>query len=112
VIVSQIFADYTDPEARPLLYALAKRLFDEGLPTPTGQPRWNVATIRGILTNPAYTGTAYANRSHPVQARHRKSVLLPVGSSYSQRPNPKAEWIPVAVPTIISPEVFEQAQTA
>lgn len=111
VIVSQIFADYTDPEARPSLYALAKRLSDEGLPTPTGQPRWNVATIRGILTNPAYTGTAYANRTHPVQARHRKSALLPVGSGYSQRPNPKEDWIPIPVPAIISPEVFEQAQT-
>jgi site-specific DNA recombinase len=110
-IVSQIFADYTDPEARPSLYALAKRLFDAGLPTPTGQPRWNVATIRGILTNPAYTGTAYANRTHPVQARHRKSALLPVGSGYSQRPNPKEEWIPIAVPAIISPEVFDQAQS-
>lgn len=109
--VSQIFADDTDPEARPSLYALAKRLSDEGLPTPTGPPRWNVAPIRGSLTNPAYTGTAYANRTHPVQARHRKSALLPVGPGYSQRPNPKEEWLPIPVPPIISPEVFEQAQT-
>lgn len=109
-IVLQIFTDYTDPEARPSLYALAKQLSDAGLPTPTGQPRWNVATIRGILTNPAYTGTAYANRAHPVQARHRKSALLPVGPGYSQRPNPKEEWIPIPVPAIISLEVFEQAQ--
>jgi site-specific DNA recombinase len=109
-VVYQIFARYTDPEQRPSLYAIAKQLSEDGLPTPTGQPRWNVATVRGILTNPAYTGTAYANRTRPVAARQRKSALLPVGPGNSQRPVPKEAWIPIPVPAIISQEMFDQAQ--
>lgn len=109
-VVYQIFAMYTDPEARPSLYAVAKQLSEAGLPTPTGQSRWNVASVRGILKNPAYTGTAYANRTRPVPARQRKSALLPVGPGHSQRPTPKEVWIPIPVPAIISQEMFDQAQ--
>lgn len=109
-VVYQIFAEYTDPEARPSLYALAKQLSEAGLPSPTGQPRWNIASLRGILTNPAYAGTAYANRTRSVTAQHRKSALRPVGSGQSQRPTPKEAWIPISVPAIISQEMFDQAQ--
>jgi site-specific DNA recombinase len=109
-VVQQIFAWYTDPEQRFSLYAIAKHLSEDGLPTPTGQPRWNVASLRGILTNPAYTGTAYANRTRPVPARQRKSALLPVGPGRSQRPTSKEAWIPIPVPAIISQEMFDQAQ--
>ena len=109
-VVYQIFATYTDPEARPSLYAVAKQLSEAGLPTPTGQSRWNVASVRGILKNPAYTGTAYANRTRSVPARQRKSALLPVGPGHSQRPTPKEVWIPIPVPAIISQEMFDQAQ--
>lgn len=110
-VVYQIFSTYTAPEARPSLYAVAKQLSEAGLPTPTGQPRWNVASVRNILKNPAYTGTAYANRSRPVPARQRKSALLPVGRGQGQRPTPKESWIPIPVPAIISPEMFDQAQS-
>ena len=109
-VIYHIFAEYIDLEARPSLYAIAKGLSETGLPTPTGQPRWNVASLRGILTNPAYTGTAYANRTRPVPARQRKSALLPVGPGHSHRPTPKEVWIPILVPAIISQEMFDQAQ--
>lgn len=109
-VIRQLFAEYTDLEARPSLYALAKRLSETGLPTPTGQPRWNVASLRGILTNPAYTGTAYANRTRSVAARQRKSALKPVGPGHSHRPTPPESWIPIPVPAIISSDVFEAAQ--
>jgi Recombinase len=39
-----------------------------GILTPTGKPRWNVASVRGILKNPAYSGTAYGNRTRIVPA--------------------------------------------
>lgn len=109
-VVQQIFAWYTDPEQRLSLYAIAKQLSEAGLPTPTGQPRWNVASVRGILKNPAYTGTAYANRTRDVPARQRKSALLPIGPGLSQRPTPKEVWIPIPVPAIIEQDMFDQAQ--
>jgi len=109
-IVRQIFAWYTDTEERMSLYAIAKRLSDDGVPTPRGGQRWNVATIRGILKNPAYTGTAYANRTRTVPAQQRKSALLPVGPGVSHRARPQEEWIPIPVPAIIAQEQSDQAQ--
>jgi len=110
-IVRQIFAWYTDLEEKMSLYATAKRLSsDDGVPTPSGGQRWNVASIREILKNPAYTGTAYAQRTQTVPARQRKSALLSVGPGVSHRPRPQEEWIPIPVPAIISQEQFDQAQ--
>jgi hypothetical protein len=56
--------------------------------TPTGKPRWNAASVRGILRNPAYTGRALTNRTRVVPARRRKSALLPVGPGQSHAPRP------------------------
>jgi site-specific DNA recombinase len=109
-IVRQVFAWYTDLEERPSLYAIAKRLTDQGVLTPTGGQRWNASSIRKMLKNSAYTGTAYANRVHTVSARRRKSALLPVGAGVSYQPRPAEEQIPIPVPTIISQEQFQQVQ--
>jgi len=108
VVVEQLFAWYLEPAAT--LYAVTKRLTEAGIPTPQGQPRWNVATVRGMLRNPAYTGTAAANRTQVVPPRKRQSALRPVGTGSSQRERPAEEWIPVPVPAIVTREVFDQVQ--
>lgn len=41
---------------------IAARLFDRGIPSPTGQPRWTAAVIRGLLLRPVYSGTYVAYR--------------------------------------------------
>jgi site-specific DNA recombinase len=109
-IVRQVFSWYTDSEERPSLYAIAKGLTDQGVPTPTGGQRWNVSSIREMLKNPAYAGTAHANRVRTMRPQRRKSALLPVGPGASFQPRPEAEQIPIAVPAIINQEQFEQAQ--
>lgn len=109
-VVIQIFGWYTDPHQRVSLYWIAKKLSDDQVPTPKGGPRWNVATIRGILRNPAYMGTAYSGRTRPAPARYRKSALQPIGPGQSHQPTPPEEWIPISVPAIISQETFELAQ--
>jgi site-specific DNA recombinase len=109
-LVQQIFAWYTDLEKSVSLYWIAKKLSDDQILTPTGGVRWNVATIRGILRNPAYTGTAYSGRTRPAPARQRKSALQPVGPGQSLHPNPPEAWIAIAVPAIISQETFDTAQ--
>lgn len=109
-IVRQIFAWYTDPTTPATLYWVAKQLSDQKIPTPTGSPRWNVATIRGILRSPAYAGTAISGRTRPTAAHHRKSALKPVGPGHSQRPAPVEEWIAIPVPAIVSQETFDLAQ--
>src|SRR5436190_11643303 len=84
VLVAQLFDWYLEPQAT--VYRLAKRLTDLGVATPTGKPRWNAASVRGILRNPAYTGRALTNRTRVVPARRRKSALLPAGRVKATRP--------------------------
>jgi site-specific DNA recombinase len=108
VLVTQLFDWYLEPQAT--VYRLAKRLTDLGVATPTGKPRWNAASVRGILRNPAYTGRALTNRTRVVPARRRKSALLPVGPGESHAPRPPEEHIAVAVPQIVAEEIFAQVQ--
>jgi site-specific DNA recombinase len=109
-VVEQIFAWYTDLQEPASLYLVAKRLSEQQIPTPTGGNRWHVASIRGILRDPAYAGTTYSGRTHPAAARQRKSALQPVGPGLSTRPAPPEEWIAITVPPIVSEETFAAAQ--
>jgi site-specific DNA recombinase len=107
-VVQEMFAWYL--EAGATVHSIALRLTQMGVLTPTGKPRWNVASVRGIRKNPAYTGTAYGNRTRVVAATLRKSALLPVGPGCSYRYRPREEWIGVPVPALISHEVFDRVQ--
>jgi site-specific DNA recombinase len=107
-VVHEMFAWYLEPQAT--VHSIALRLTRVGILTPTGKPRWNVASVRGILKNPAYTGTAYGNRTRIVPATQRKSALLPVGPGVSYRSRPREEWIGVPVPALISLDVFDRVQ--
>jgi site-specific DNA recombinase len=109
-VVTEIFAWYTDLQTPTTLYGVAKRLSDLHVPTPMGKPRWNVASVRGILRNPVYTGIAHSGKSHPIPARTRHSALRPVGPGFSHRPTPPEDWLPMPVPALISQETFEAAQ--
>src|SRR5207248_74587 len=107
-LAAQLFDWYLEPQAT--LYQLVKRLTDLGVTTPTGKPHWNVASVRGILRNPAYAGRAQPNRTRVVPARQRRSALRPVGPGESHAPRPPEEWIEVPVPPIVSEETFAQVQ--
>ncbi len=109
-VVTHIFAWYTEPQAPSTLYGVAKRLSDAQLPTPMGKPRWNASSVRGILCNAVYTGIAHSGKSRPVPARQRQSALRPVGPGVSHRPTPPEDWVPIPVPAIISPALFDAAQ--
>ena len=104
----QLFDSYLQPQAT--LYQVAKWLTELGVATPTGKPRWNAASVRGILRNPAYTGRALTKRTQVTPARQRRSPLLPVGPGQSHAPRPQQEWITVAVPQIVPEETFAQVQ--
>src|SRR5258708_6601376 len=108
VLVAQMFDWYLEPQAT--VCQLAQRLTDLGVATPTGQPRWNYASGRWILRNPAYTGRALTNRTRVTPARQRKSAMLPAGPGVSHAPRPPEDWIEVPVPQILSEETFAQVQ--
>jgi hypothetical protein len=107
-LVAQLFDWYLEPQAT--VYQLARRLTDLGVPTPRGGPRWNTASMRGILRNPSYAGRALSNRTQVAPARGRKSAMLPAGPGVSHAPRPEPEWITVPVPPIVSEQTFAQVQ--
>ena len=107
-LVAQLFDWYLEPQAT--IYRLARRLTDLGVPAPRGGPRWNTASVRGILRNPAYAGRALSNRTQVAPARGRKSAMLPAGPGVSHAPRPEEDWITVPVPAIVSEEAFAQVQ--
>ena len=107
-LVAQLFDWYLEPQGT--VYRLARRLTDLGVPAPRGGPRWNTASVRGILRNPSYAGRALSNRTQVAPARGRKSAMLPAGPGVSHAPRPEEDWITVPVPAIVSEEAFAQVQ--
>jgi site-specific DNA recombinase len=108
--VAELFRWYAD-EGRSFM-AVVQRLHDLGVRSPSGREYWGVATVRGVLTNPTYTGTAYANRTRVRAARVRRSATHPMGRPRdSQAPLPPEEWIAAAtVPAIVTREQFDRVQ--
>jgi site-specific DNA recombinase len=85
------------------LYRLAQKLHQDGVTPPRVQGRWNVQTLRGILTNPVYTGEVYAGRLQ--EACGTGATATP------RRVRPREDWITVAsIPAIVTQEQFERVQ--
>ena len=109
-LVADMFRWYAD-EGRSFM-AMVQRLRDLGVRSPSGREFWGMATVRGILSNPTYTGTIYANRTRVRAAQVRRSATHPIGRPRdSQVPLPPEEWIAVAtVPAIVTREQFDRVQ--
>lgn len=109
-IVREMFAWYAE-ESRSFC-SLARLLQERGIRTSTGQVRWNLASIRCLLTNPAYMGLVYGNRWHRRGTLERRSATAPTRhSSFSRIDAPRAEWTLVAkIPALVSEEQFERVQ--
>src|SRR5919108_929491 len=109
-IVAQIFAWFTDPVQPATLQWVATQLTAQGIPAPKGGRWWRRSSIRAILRDTAYIGTAYSGRTRTVRSRRRKSPLQPLGPGYSQQPAPREGWIATPVPGIVDQATFEAAQ--
>ena len=108
-VVGEIFAWYI--EENHSLASLAQHLHEQGIASPTGKPRWGLATLRGVLTNPTYTGQLYAFRTTYRPPRIRRSAMHPIGRPHgSATPLPPEEWIRVTtVPAVVTEEQFQLA---
>lgn len=109
-IVRAMFAWYAE-EAHSFC-SLARLLQQHGIRTSTGLARWNLASLRALLTNPAYTGLVYGNRWHRRGTLARRSATAPsTHSAMSRVDAPREAWILVAtIPPIISQEQFDHVQ--
>ncbi len=109
-IVAEMFAWYIQ-ESHSLL-GLVKHLAQTGVASPTGKTRWGVASVRGVLTNPTYTGQIYSGRVSYRPPQIRRSATHPIGHPHPTGvPVAPEEWVPGAtVPAIITQERFQLAQ--
>jgi site-specific DNA recombinase len=105
-IVAEIVAAYLTPGAT--LASVIRSLHAREVRSPSGQEWWGLASLRGVLTNPSYTGQVYAGRTRVRPPRIRRSATHPIGRPEGTAvPVPPEEWIPVAaIPAIISAEQF------
>jgi site-specific DNA recombinase len=80
---------------------ICKRLNESGIPSPRLKKPWIVSSVYRLLTNPIYKGTHVAMRYRYEKIGLNKRVK-------TQRP--EAEWIEVAVPSIVDEEIWQAAQ--
>jgi site-specific DNA recombinase len=109
-VVAEIFAWYL--QGGHTLHKLVDHLHGMGFPSPSGKPYWSVSSVRGVLTNPVYTGRVFAGRTRYRDAKVRRSATHPIGCPHgTAAPVPEEEWIEVgAVPAIVSREQFDAAR--
>jgi len=93
------------------LGAVVRRLAEQGVPTRTGQARWDIATLRGMLLNPAYYGEAHwgKTRLEPRPPHRRPNRGRPEIPRQDQvaRPTPLQEQERIAVPALIGRDLFD-----
>ena len=90
---------------------VAGRLQAEGIASPRGRRRWERNTVWHILKNPTYRGAAAFGKTRCVERRPRLRPLRdkpdPPRRPYSMCRNDPDKWITIAVPAIVSDELFE-----
>jgi site-specific DNA recombinase len=109
-VVAEIFAVYLEPGMS--LFGVSRHLRQMGIPAPRGGKAWSTATLRGIMTNPIYTGNVYAGRVRYRPPKIRRSATHPIGHPHSSAvPLPAEEWVFVAqVPAVVSQQQFDLAR--
>jgi site-specific DNA recombinase len=98
-------------EEQMTIRQILKRL-NEGPWTPrSGSSAWSPSAVHHILSDPVYTGTAYANRYRFVPPKKPRKPARPGASENTCRqPRPQEEWIPVPVSAIIDQRTCDLAQ--
>ena len=107
-VVRQIFA-WVGVD-RLTIGEVCRRLTQAKETTRTGKNVWDRSVVWGMLKNPVYQGQAAFGKTRvaPLAPRlraQRNGSLTPRRAYSTQDRDPK-EWIPVAVPALVSAEVF------
>ena len=93
--------------------AITRLLNEKGVPTRKGNSRWERSTVWAMLRNPAYKGTACFNKTKSTKRERITRPLRLRGELSSRdsanRERPRAEWIEIPVPVIITEETFALA---
>ncbi len=111
-VVRMVFEIYT--QQRLSINAIARLLNERRIATRTGKGRWERSTVWGMLRNPAYRGTACYGKT---EQRPRQRITRPLrqrkalpSRDVGGHERPRAEWIEVPVPALVSEGMFALAQ--
>ena len=97
-------------EERMSVRQILKRL-NEGPWLPrSGTSRWSASVVHHILSDPVYSGTAYANRYRYVPPKKPRGRGPRSAENTSRKLRAKEEWIPIPVPPIIDEQTRRLAQ--
>ena len=111
-VVREMFRMYTEDFCG--IGAIAKKFTTERIPTRKNIGRWERSVIWAMLRNPAYCGKAcYGKTEHAERQRITKPLRANggyVAKNRCNREKPREEWIEIAVPAIITQEIFDIAQ--
>ena len=107
-LVRQAYAWFI--EDRLSLRQLLRRLnFGPWYPR-SGRRPWSASTVHHILSDPVYTGTAYANRYEYVAPKKPRACSSAAVSRNSRRLKPKEQWIAIPVPALVDQDTWDRAQ--
>jgi site-specific DNA recombinase len=111
-VVRMVFETYTQQGLS--INAIDRMLNDSQIATWTGKGRWERSTVWGMLRNPAYRGSACYGKT---EQRPRQRVTRPLrqrktlpSRDVGDHERPRAEWIEVPVPALVTEEMFALAQ--
>jgi site-specific DNA recombinase len=111
-VVRMVFEIYTQQGLS--INAIARLLNERRIATRTGKGRWERSTVWGMLRNPAYRGTACYGKT---EQRPRQRVTRPLrqrkalpSRDVAGHERPRAEWVEIPVPALVSEEMFALAQ--
>jgi site-specific DNA recombinase len=107
-LVRQAYAWFI--EDRLSLRQLLRRLnFGPWYPR-SGRRPWSASTVHHLLSDPVYTGTAYANRYEHVAAKKPRAGSSAAVARNSRRLKPKEQWIAIPVPALVDQTTWDRAQ--
>lgn len=104
-IVKDLYIRYAAGES---IRALAKHLTEAGITTRAGRTEWYPGTVRGILRNPCYKGSAAVGRSCATLDESR--LVQGLRTKYRVQTRPHSECITIACPPIVSVDLWDAVQ--
>jgi site-specific DNA recombinase len=107
--VDEVFKLFSTPQVKGTR-TLSKELYKLGVKSPSGNLTWAKSTLAKLLKDSTYIGVTYFNKHMACEPLKPRVGIRRRRKNSSLRLRPKEEWIPIKVPAIISPDVFEEAQ--
>jgi site-specific DNA recombinase len=108
-IVEEAFRLFNTPYVKGTR-TLSKELYKLGIKSPSGNLTWAKSTLAKLLKDSTYIGVTYFNKHMACEPINPRIVGRRRRKNSSLRLRPKEEWIPIKVPAIISPNLFEETQ--